>query len=336
MQPAISFQSISKTYRGTRGWLDWLPGRGGATGDKRALQNVSFLVRPGEIVSLLGPNGSGKTTAIKILSSLITPTEGNAAIAGFDTKGKSLQSRAQIGYCMAEERSFYFRLTGRQNLRFFGRLRGLSHAAVDRDIKRLEPILRHGDLDGRFMTYSTGMKQKLSLFRALIGNAPVLLLDEPTRGLDPHSTKMFLDELRAYARDRGTAILLASHDLDAVDRVSDRLLFLHRGRLLADDTPDEVLRRFSIPQEVVIEVRDPDESFRAALRRTVGDGAREELDRGGGTVRFTCEVEGAETDWVRFLREQSGAHGGVVRLSWKPGSLESLFARFSVEDGDER
>lgn len=304
--------------------------------DKRALQNVSFHVKPGEIVSLLGPNGSGKTTAIKILASLITPTEGRAGIEGFDTTSRSLQSRSRIGYCMAEERSFYFRLTGRQNLRFFGRLRGLSHDAVDRDIDRLEPILRHGDLDSRFMTYSTGMKQKLSLFRALIGSMPVLLLDEPTRGLDPHSTKLFLDELREYARSRGTAILLSSHDLDAVDRVSDRLLFLHKGRLLADDTPDQVLRAFSIPQEVTIEVREPKESFRSALSRVTGNGLREELDRGGGTVRFTCEVAGSETDWVAFLREQKDAHSGVVRLSWKPGSLESLFARFSVDDGDGR
>jgi len=327
---AVLVEGVTKDYPIRRGLGDWLrhPFR---TDRIRALHDVTMRIAPGEIVALLGPNGSGKSTLLKILSSLVLPTAGRAEVLGIDVARRSIVARARIGYCMSEERSFYYRLTGRQNLRFFGQLLEVRLDSLDREIDEAASLLGLGEIDDRFMTYSTGTRQKLCAARALLGRRPVLLLDEPTRGLDPYTARRLLGRLRELARDEGRGILLASHDLGAIDRIADRLVFLHRGEVIADGTPDEVPRRFRIPRQVEIEIAPPvPAGWIDRLREIEGvqavDSDNDEAERG------RCRVQVAETFSIdQFLSEFQERCAAVRRFEVRRGSLEELYRKFAEE-----
>ncbi len=325
---AAEFIHVSKTYP-IRGGLDRLFRNPFRRESLVALSDVSFSVDSGEVVALLGPNGSGKSTALKILASLILPTAGIARIEGRDTSKESLATRGRIGYCMAEERSFYFRLSGRQNLRFFGKLRGLSDARIERDIDDLAALLALDEVDERFMTYSTGTRQKLSVARSLMGDQPVLLLDEPTRGLDPYTSSLFLERLRLIA-STGKTVILASHDLGAVDRIADRLIFLHKGEMLAEGSSEEVLNRFDVPSEIELEVAGAKEGWTAPLKEVPGiDLVEEKSAPGEGASRCRIVLGGGGIEPDELLRLLRGRFRTVSRLSLRKGSLEELYKRFS-------
>jgi len=330
VEKMIRVQGLSKWYPLRRGLGEWLraPFRKESI---RAVHDVTFDVEGGEILALLGPNGSGKTTILKVLSSLVLPTRGTARVAGLDVARESLRARRLVGCSMSEERSFYFRLTGRQNLRFFGRLLGIPGPRIEEKIEDAVALLGLGEIDERFMTYSTGTRQKLSAARALLAEAPVLLLDEPTRGLDPYTSSLFLERVRSLARKEGKAVLFASHDLGAVERVADRLVFLHRGELLAEGDPDHVLRRFQVPATIDLRVK------RGALSKEAlisFPGVEDAVHRGesGELDEWRVGAGVGEFPWDRFFqrfREEGVALSG---LEIRRGSLEELYRRFAGEE----
>lgn len=216
-----------------------------------ANDNISLLVEKGEIFALLGPNGAGKTTLIKILATLVLPTSGTAVVNGYDILKEESKVRRSIALSTGRERSFYFRLTGKQNLEFFGALQGLR----GRELKaRVEHLLRVLGLwehkDRKYMKYSSGMKKKVSLARALLTDPPVLLLDEPTSGIDP-SSRHDIHQMIGELRDGGKTILFATHDMHEAEELSDRIGILKEGRLIKVDTPDNLKNLF---QEAVIVV----------------------------------------------------------------------------------
>jgi len=329
---AAELIDVSKWYP-VRGGLDRLFRNPFHKETLRALFGVGFFADRGEVVALLGPNGSGKSTALKILASLILPTTGIARIEGDDTAKKSLITRSNIGYCMAEERSFYFRLSGRQNLRFFGKLRGIDPDRIDSDIEDLTSLLGLGEIDKRFMTYSTGTRQKLSVARALMGDKPVLLLDEPTRGLDPYTTSLLLDRLRRMASE-GRAVVLASHDLDAVDRITDRLVFLHKGEVLACGSPAEVLSQFQIPAEIELEVEGAEPGWTAKLEGLAGVEKVEETRLGGDVSRCKLILGEESMPASDILDILGGNFRSLRRFHLERGSLAELYKRFSSEDSE--
>ncbi len=330
-RPAVEVESLSKWYPLRRGLGTWL--RAPMRRDTiRALYQVRFTLSRGEILALLGPNGSGKSTLLKILSGLVLPTEGKARVDGMDVMRRSIATRSRIGVCMSEERSFYYRLTGRRNLRFFGRLLAVPPVDLEREIDEAAELLGIREIDERFMTYSTGTRQKLCVARSLLGERPILLLDEPTRGLDPHTASRLLRRLRSLARDEGRAVLLASHDLEAVDRVADRLIFLHRGELLAEGAPEEVLERFRIPREILIEVREPRDGWEEELASLAGveKEAGDERECPPGACRVRIDEDEFSLD--RFLAAVRERWGGARRLEVRRGSLEELYRRFAEAD----
>src|SRR5712692_4195193 len=185
-----------------------------------ALRTVSFDVHEGEIFGLIGPNGAGKTTLTKVIATLIQPTSGSVAVKGHDTVNDDERVRRNVGLAGAEERSFYWRLTAEQNLLFFARLYGLSGADAQRRIKELFELFELGELTRRrFAELSTGNKQRLSVARAMLANPPVLLLDEPTRSLDPIAAARMRETIQSLAQndaDRVT-VFLTSHNLAEVE-----------------------------------------------------------------------------------------------------------------------
>jgi ABC-2 type transport system ATP-binding protein len=208
-----------------------------------ALRGVDLGVRSGEIFGLLGPNGAGKTTLIKILSCLVLPDRGRAVVGGEDTVHES-RVKPQIGLVHSDERSFYWRLSGRENLRFFARLYDVPSASI---VSRIDQLLERVDMvepaTRRFSDYSSGMKQRLAIARALLHDPPILLMDEPTKSLDPASSlalRAFIKE-RLHEHDRKT-ILLATHNLHEAEALCDRLAILVEGRVRQIGTVAEVRR----------------------------------------------------------------------------------------------
>jgi ABC-2 type transport system ATP-binding protein len=195
-------------------------------GKTRALEDLTLHVAPGQIVGLLGPNGSGKTTALRLFLGFLKPTSGRAMIAGFDCWSQSVQARGQLAYLPGELR-LYENMTARQLVRFLARLRSaVRPAAEDVLAKRLDI-----DLDRPLAQLSSGMKRKVALLQVLLRQAPLLILDEPTNTLDPTMRDGLLDQL-VQARERGQAVLFSSHVLAEVERICDHVAILKGGRLV--------------------------------------------------------------------------------------------------------
>lgn len=208
-------------------------------GDQVAVNNVSLEVFGGEVFGFLGPNGAGKTTTIKMIVGLLQPTAGLVQVAGYDTQTQALQAKAASGY-VPDTPNLYPKLTGRELLRFVGDLYEMKRAQID---ARAEELLRLFDLteaqDGVIDSYSHGMKQKIALAAALIHDPKVLVLDEPTVGLDPKSARLIKDMLRQLA-DRGAAVFLSTHILEIAERMCDRIGIINKGNLIAVGTMAEL------------------------------------------------------------------------------------------------
>jgi ABC-2 type transport system ATP-binding protein len=205
-----------------------------------AVRDVSFGVAPGEIVGLVGPNGAGKTTLLKIIATLLEPSTGTVLVNGFDTVRSAHDARSRLGLVLTDDRATYWRLTGRQNLEFFGVLAGLTRSAAR---QRADELLAHvglADRDKRVMGYSSGMRSALNLARAVMTEPAVLVLDEPTRSLDPLASAATCDLLREQAK-KGSAVLLSSHRIDEVAALCDRVVVLLAGsvRYVGPPDPDE-------------------------------------------------------------------------------------------------
>jgi ABC-2 type transport system ATP-binding protein len=248
---AISIRNLSKTYpvpfQRLRAFF-----RRPAKAAVEALRDVSFEVETGEIFGLIGRNGAGKTTLTKIVATLVQPTTGSVAVHGHDSVEQDELVRREIGLATAEERSFYWRLTSEQNLLFFARLHGLSARETKQRISDLFARLELEEVaKRRFGELSTGNKQRLAVARAMLANPPVLLLDEPTRSLDPLAAARMRDMIRSLAeQDPPVTIFLTSHNLAEVETLCRRVAIISRGRIRAIDTPRK-LRDLTSESELV-------------------------------------------------------------------------------------
>ncbi len=216
-------------------------------GEKRAVDGLTFRVRQGHIYGLLGPNGAGKTTTLRLLSGLMAPTSGRAVLAGHEVGKEPQAVKRVIGFLTANT-GLYQRLSPRELLRYFGQLQGLGKAAAAR-AEYLIDWLDMGDFaDLRGGALSTGQKQRTSIARALVGDPPILILDEPTLGLDVLSNRTILDFIVRERRE-GKTIILSTHYLDEAESMCDVIGLLHDGKLVAEGTLEE-LRTFSGQQRL--------------------------------------------------------------------------------------
>lgn len=222
----VEVESLTKTY-------------GGAA---PAVDRLSFVARVGEIYGLLGPNGAGKTTTLRMLATLLAPTAGTARVAGFDIRSQTEQVRRNVGVVNGGM-GLYDRLTGREILRYFASFYGLARAEADRRIRFLAERLEMEDLlDRRAAEYSTGMRQKVVIGRAVIHEPPILILDEATNGLDVVARRAVLEFARAY-RGLGRVVLYSTHVMNEAEELCDRAAIIDGGRLVADGTIGELKTR---------------------------------------------------------------------------------------------
>ena len=269
MTSAISVFSLSKKFPRTSGYRDLLPFR------KRnwvpAVEDVSLDIKEGELFGLLGPNGAGKTTLIKLLCCLVLPNSGSAHVFGHDILKEEQAVKKTVGLVSAEERSFYWRITGRENLQFYASLYNLSGKQAK---KRIDELLRLVDMvddaDVRFQNYSTGMRQKLAIARGLLSEPRVLFVDEPTRSLDPVSAQAVRQFFKDKVAGEGKTMVLATHNLNEAEQLCDRVAIMHHGRIKAMGSVRELRSLFQTKEKCKLHVRHLSESIMTHLSNIDG------------------------------------------------------------------
>ena len=227
---AIALRGLTKRFPAR-------PHDGQWTGEVVAVDHLTLDVPRGQLLGLLGPNGAGKTTTLLMLSTLVAPSDGTALIEGFDVRSAASAVRRRIGALLAGDRAVYRRLTGRENLLYFADLYDLPRGEAGTRAAALLELVglteRADDLVGR---YSSGMRMRLALARTVLHNPAVLLLDEPTLGLDPHGARLVRDLILSLSRE-GKTVLLATHDMAEAERLCDRVAIIDRGRIVAVGHP---------------------------------------------------------------------------------------------------
>jgi len=254
---AVAIENLSKTYPPSFSRLKKFL-RLSVKPPVEALKNVSFDIADGEIFGLIGRNGAGKTTLTKIIATLVQPTNGRVSVKNFDSVRDEVKVRSLIGLATAEERSFYWRLSGEQNMMFFARLYGMSDTEARRRIGELFEKLNLSELaKRRFSQFSTGNKQRLAVARALLAAPPILLLDEPTRSLDPLAAA----EMRTLISSlENVSVLLTSHNLTEVEQLCHRVAVISRGEIRDIDAPENLRRKHGQTQRVKITLQNLRES----------------------------------------------------------------------------
>lgn len=230
----ISVQQLTKGFDDLRrGWV-------------AALDHVSFEVRPGEIFGLLGPNGAGKTTCLRILSTVLRPSSGTATISGFDVVKQPAEVRQRIGF-MSNNTGIYDRMTAFEMVEYYGRLYGLPEDLLKLRLDRLFETLQMNDFrDTLGAKMSTGMKQKVSIARAIVHDPPVIIFDEPTSGLDVLVARKVLTIVQSL-KDQGKCIIFSTHIMREVEKLCDRIAIIHKGAILAMGTLPELQEQHQQP-----------------------------------------------------------------------------------------
>jgi ABC-2 type transport system ATP-binding protein len=255
MNDVISIENISKNFPRSSGYRDLLPFRKRQWVD--AVKNVSLEIKEGEFFGMLGPNGAGKTTLIKMLCCLVLPNSGTARIFGHNIVRDTQSVKEMVGLVSAEERSFYWRITGRENLQFYASLYHLFGKPAQKRIDELLELVglsNEGDI--RFQNYSTGMRQKLSIARGLLSEPRVLFVDEPTRSLDPVSAQAVRQFLKERIAGAGKTVILATHNLNEAEQLCDRLAIMDHGHLKALGSVPELRAIFQTQDSCEMQVKN--------------------------------------------------------------------------------
>jgi ABC-2 type transport system ATP-binding protein len=325
MRPAIETHALTKHFRKLHSYRDLLlyPWR---RADHLAVDGVSLEIAQGELFGILGQNGAGKTTLIKMLCTALLPSSGSASVAGYDVVREARRVRAAIGLVSGEERSFYWRLTGRQNLEFFAALYHVSPSDVRRRIEQLlQGVGLTNDADRPFRTYSTGMRQKLAIARGLLNEPQVLFMDEPTRSLDPISAQGVRRFVADYIiGELGSTVILATHSMAEAEELCDRVALIRTGRIVAQGSVDQLRQtlHYGVHRELRLRHMPPD--LPDALRRIPGvlslQVAREE---GLHVLDLAMSAEGALLAAV--LRETIESGADVYDCVTRQVSLEEIY-----------
>jgi ABC-2 type transport system ATP-binding protein len=291
-------------------------------GAVHAVDRIDLDVAKGEIVGLLGPNGSGKTTTILMLLGLTEPTSGRAVVAGFDPLRQPLEVKRRVGY-LPDSVGFYDGLSARDNLAYTGRLAGLTRHQIDDRFERA--MVRVGLPEvgrDRVATFSRGMRQRLGLAEILIKEPEIAILDEPTATLDPHSTQEFLAMIRGLKAD-GTTVLLSSHHLDQVQSICDRVALFNRGRVALSGRVSDLARQV-LGGGFVVDVEARGVGVADWLRQLPGVARVQPMD--GDLYRVDCA-----RDMRAEIATALAPSGALIGLHFAEPSLNEVYTRYFAE-----
>lgn len=327
MSADVQVVELTKRFPSSAGYRDMLmPWR---RQFKTALHCVNLRIERGEVFGLLGPNGAGKTTLMKVLAGLVLPDSGHALVRGYDVARYPEKTKAFLGYMIGDERSFYWRLTGRQNLRFFALLNDLPRREIGPRVHQLLSLVGLIDAaDERVMTYSSGMKQRLIIARGLLADPAILLLDEPTRSLDPLGARHLWELIKGELIGRlGKTIVIATHNMEEATYLCDRVAVLHQGQVKACGTVAELRDTLTGLERCSISVCDISHDALAQVSSLHGvqtvsmiapNGHREYL------LELTVEDPTVQVPAVIDLLV--GAGGRVLQVTRQPRPLSEVIA----------
>jgi len=335
---AIRLSQLTKRFAIRRGWgaalrrpllRQWAP----------ALEDITCTIAEGEFFGLLGPNGAGKTTLFKVLATLVLPDGGSASVGGYDVVRQARRVRSILAPVITDERSLYWRLTARENLELYARLQDLPGETAPRRVSELLATVGLADAGRKLVgAFSSGMKQRLLIARALVARPRILLLDEPTRSLDPLSARAFRAFLREEISGRqGCTVLLATHNTEEALELCGRVAVLHRGRLLAVGAAADLIRQVG-KERYRLWTRSPVLGSLAALER---EGVVHQIATqpdAEGWARVDMDVAGGLEGAARVMDALSRAGASVGRFESVPRSLADLIegiieGRRSSSDG---
>lgn len=291
-----------------------------------AVDGVDLEIRRGEIFGLLGPNGAGKSTTIRMLCTLLEPTSGTATVNGFDVVSQANEVRRSLGTVLAGERSIYWKLTGRENLEYFAALyhipANITKRRVDELIERMEIKDRANELVEK---YSTGMRQRIAIAKALLARPPILLLDEPTLGLDPQAARN-LRSLIAQLKQEGHTILLTTHYMEEADQLSDRIGIIDTGKVIALDTPEGLKRRIDQKEIIRLELTGWHDDLNDKLKGIEGVEALTTHQQNEADLwEVNMHAQNSRATLPRIVEAISGNGTRLVNMNIVKPSLEDVF-----------
>ena len=259
-----------------------------------ALRGANLVVERGIAQGLLGANGAGKTTLLKLLAGLLLPNSGKVIVDGLDSTNEFGRIKQRLVYVSSDERQHYWRLTGRQNLEFYGRLYGVPGSKLNARVDELMELVGIAQAKNEMVIrYSTGMRQRLAIARGLIADPRIMLLDEPTRSLDPPGARAIWRFIKEELMERqGVTVLIATHDMEEAVYLCDRVAVVHDGRIAVNDTVDTVVEQFGSEHRVAIDVTNVGESALAGIRAMAGvtDLSSHTGDSGHQVIDFGVDV----------------------------------------------
>lgn len=293
-------------------------------GARRAIDNLSFDAEQGEIVGFLGPNGAGKTTTMRILTGYMPPTDGAATVAGYDIVEESLEVRKRVGY-LPETVPLYNDMTALEYLKFMADLRHIPDTE-ERAYETLEKVNLGERANSYIGTFSKGMRQRVGLAQALIHRPEVLILDEPTIGLDPAQVVEMRNVIREIGQDR--TVLLSTHILSEAQQICDRVLIINKGKIVTEDTPQNLQSRLVGAQRVVLRVRGDSDGLSNKVAKVKG--VRTVESRSDGSVEF----EFAAGEDARPQVAKAVVQAGFELLEMRPVgmSLEEIFLELTRDN----
>jgi len=314
--PAIEVRELRREYRVR-----------GAQKRVTALDGLSLTVAGGSVHGLLGPNGAGKTTLCKILATVLVPTSGTARVAGFDVERDALQVRGRIGLVLGGDRGLYAKLTARENLEFWAAMYGMSGDGASLRIRTVIEQVGLGGVDLAVERFSRGMKQRLHLARGLLPEPEVLLLDEPTTGMDPVSAHAFRDLVRGVVA-AGSTVLLTTHDMAEAEALCTEVSMIDGGRLLATSTPRGLGELLTAYERIDVRTSDPATAERVRTQLEARDDVAATAVRDGTTVRVETRGEDAVGRVLSALVAQ-----GLTQVAVTSPSLDEVYVHVIGDRG---
>ncbi|MFA5309353.1 MAG: ABC transporter ATP-binding protein [Dehalococcoidales bacterium] len=321
---AIKTVNLYKKFSRSAGYRDLLPFQ-----KKKwivATNNINLNIKEGEFFGLLGPNGAGKTTLVKLLCCLVIPTSGTAEVFGHDIVKDEAEVKKLVGLVTADERSFYWRMTGRENLQFHS---ALYHMKKDQANKRIDELLDMLEMtdkaDIRFQNYSTGMRQKLAIARGLLSGPRILFVDEPTRSLDPVSARNVRQFFKEKVSAMGSTIILATHNMAEAEQLCDRLAIIARGQVRALGSVPELRSVFQTKESCELTVGHFSESILPLLDNIEGVISCHLKDRQNGTSNLELKITNRVAVLPRVLQTMVDNNIDVLDCKVRDLPLDEIF-----------
>ena len=329
MDYAIEIEGLSKIYPQPRSFFEVFKKSAGKP--ILALDGIDLKVKNRDFFGVLGPNGAGKTTLTKILCTLIIPTEGSVRVNGFDLLKSGEKIRSTVGLVSSEERSFYWKLTGRQNLMFFALLHDLKR---DRAGERVKQVLKEVGLwdraDSRFETYSSGMKQKMSIARGLLNDPEILFMDEPTRSLDPNAAR----DVRSFISEKseeGKTVFLTTHNLHEAEELCSRVAILHKGRVKGLGSVRDLGKMVKQTEKITLTLGGISEEKIYSLKKL--EGVQKIESRRGHDSLYHVEIEASEGFVSEIITALLRSGGKIMSVHTHKVGLEEIFEELTIEGG---